>query len=287
MEINVLILAAGRGERMRAAFPYPKALVPIDHIPMIIRLLSTLLESVLIINRIVIIVRLEEKEMFDRELHRYLPSIYMQKILLDCQVQEEDGYGTASGVQAFLKRSTDPLAHPLLVLNGDAPLIESVTLEKMTNSFFVKNVDLVIGTVFMEDPRGYGRIAREDEGGVCIVEQKQINVLPAEHEWHNLREVNTGMYMIHPKLLPVILTIEDCPITGEKKLTDICMETASIYLYSSISPDEVLNINSPLDRNHAEYVLFKKRQDNIHRPLFALLQRDIRNHNHNYTNRPL
>jgi 2-C-methyl-D-erythritol 4-phosphate cytidylyltransferase len=63
--IHVVILAAGRGERMRAAFPgIPKSLVPLDHTPMLVRLLRTLQSSVLEVNAITIVVRPEEKDLF-------------------------------------------------------------------------------------------------------------------------------------------------------------------------------------------------------------------------------
>jgi len=273
--IHVVILAAGRGERMRAAFPgIPKSLVPLDHTPMLVRLLRTLQNTLLDVHAITIVVRPEEEDLFSRELRRYMSSHFMQKVMF-CVQEEQMGYGTAAGLQAFASTTSAYHDDRYMVLNGDAPLVLAETLHKMM--MVAPNADLVVGTVFMQDPSGYGRVVRMGGGsGIKILEQKEIDALPSNDPSRKVCEVNTGIYLMTKELVQKTQKIEECPVTKEKKLTDICGWTESAHVFSGFTEEETLNINSPLDRNYAEYILFQKRTEAIHRPLYALLAKDMR-----------
>jgi bifunctional N-acetylglucosamine-1-phosphate-uridyltransferase/glucosamine-1-phosphate-acetyltransferase GlmU-like protein len=265
MNIQVIILAAGRGERMRSAFPYPKALVPINGIPMIVRLLQTLLGSRLIIENILIVVRPEEEALFREEMSRYFPRARRLRWVVQ---QPCDGYGTASGVQAVL-RSGEPLADRVMIMNSDTPFLSAGSLEKMASSTDA-TTDLCVGSVFVEG-RGYGRVVRSGDT-VRIVEQKEIDILPEDHEWRGVCEANTGVYLARGAFLGQAREIVECPVTHEKKLTDLCGLARSVRVFSGFSALEVLNVNSPLDRNYAEYILSKERNDLIDSFFFRLLQ---------------
>lgn len=276
MRLRVLVLAAGRGERMRQGFPgIPKALVPVDHTPMIIRLIQTLLHSNhLDIANLTVVVRPEDEALFLTEFTRYLSPILLRKIGFVIQ-NLEDGYGTAAGVQAFLRQTPLPLSEDLiLILNGDAPLLRVQSLENMIQHF---TSDLLLGTVFVDNPHGYGRIVHESPFQIRILEQKEVDQLPPHHSSRNLHEVNTGIYLMAASLLPIVSSISTCPVTHEKKLTDLCLLSPRTHVFSGFSEQEVVNINSPLDRNYAEHLLFLQRQEAIHRPLFSLLKKDMRN----------
>lgn len=265
MNIQVILLAAGRGERMRASFPYPKALVPIHGVPMIVRLLQTLLGSRLILENIVIVVRPEDEALFRGELPRYLPR-FRRFVFV---VQEScDGYGTASGVQAVLRAGV-PLADRIMIMNSDTPFLSAESLEKMASSSMT--ADLCLGTAFIEG-RGYGRVIRSGDS-VRIMEQKEIDLLPEGHEWRDICEANTGVYLVTPPLLKRVGEIVECSVTREKKLTDLCALAGSVSLIPGFSGREVLNINSPLDRNYAEYLLSKERDDMIDSFFFRLFHK--------------
>lgn len=268
--IHVVILAAGRGERMRAAFPgIPKSLVPLDHTPMLIRLLRTLQSPLLSVEAVSVVVRPEEQELFAGELRRYLSGHFLQKVML-CAQQEKMGYGTAAGLQAFV--STEPPQDRFMILNGDAPLVLPETLRAMIMA--AQDADLVVGTVFMRDPSGYGRVIKLGDR-IKILEQKEMEGLPSDHPSRTICEVNTGIYLMTRHLMKKTLTITECPITREKKLTEVCGLSDSPRVFSGFTEEETLNINSPLDRNYAEHVLFEKRTEAIHRPLYALLAKDM------------
>lgn len=265
MNIQVIVLAAGRGERMRASFPYPKALVPIHGVPMIVRLLQTLIRSRLILENVIVVVRPEEEALFRGELGRYLPRFRK----FEWVVQEPcDGYGTASGVQAVLRAGV-PLADRVMIMNSDTPFLSAASLERMASSS--TTADLCVGTAFIEG-RGYGRVIRSGES-VTIMEQKEIDLLPEGHEWREVCEANTGVYIVRAPFLKRVGEIVECPVTREKKLTDMCALAGSVLLIQGFSEREVLNVNSPLDRNYSEYLLSRERDDTIDSFFFRLFHK--------------
>jgi bifunctional UDP-N-acetylglucosamine pyrophosphorylase/glucosamine-1-phosphate N-acetyltransferase len=266
--MDILILAAGRGERMRVAYPYPKPLVPVHGTPMIIRLLYTLL-TYISFHKIFIVVRPEDEPLFQRELQRYFPREHNLQKWVFVRQEERHGYGTAAGVQAFIQSVPDIQDH-VLILNSDTPMLTPKSLEKMLTS--TRDAELCVGTVFIKNPKGYGRIIREDNS-IMIVEQKEI---PDGHEWNDIHEVNTGIYIVHRSLLNKVDTIIECVITHEKKLTDICDLTDSITTFNQFSEVEIMNINTPLDRNFAENILKKQRDDTLDRILYNLVASSTR-----------
>jgi len=263
--MDIIILAAGRGERMRQAFPYPKPLVPIHGVPMIIRLIDTLFTSRLIIGRVYIVIRKDDEPLFQKEVSRYFPRISPQKIRWIHQEEKADGYGTGAGVHAVL-RSGDEMSERILILNSDTPLLTARSIEGIATSG--AEVSLCVGTVFLKDPRGYGRIVRSVNGTIQIVEQKEIT---DGHEWETINEVNTGIYVVCRDVFHQLKEITPCPVINEKKLTDICRLSRNTITYGRFSEREVLNVNSPTDRNYAEHLLMKERDDTIDRLLSTSL----------------
>lgn len=78
----------------------------------------------------------------------------------------------------------------VVVLNGDAPLIQADDLKRLIDGFVESKRDLALLTCTLSDPRGYGRVVRGNEAQVvCVREQKDLH--PGEEQ---LNEVNAGMY---------------------------------------------------------------------------------------------
>jgi bifunctional UDP-N-acetylglucosamine pyrophosphorylase/glucosamine-1-phosphate N-acetyltransferase len=101
-----------------------------------------------------------------------------------------------------------------LVLYGDVPLIQLSTLQQMRQA----SDGLVILTVNLKNPKGYGRIVRNGQGEVqCIVEEKDANA-----EQREICEVNTGILLAPTSQLRVWLTkLKNNNKQGEYYLTDI------------------------------------------------------------------
>lgn len=246
--LQIIILAAGVGSRMKKQYPdIPKPLIPICNVPMIIRLIHTILE---IDNtyRIYLIVRKEDKYIFERELKRYVPE---NKINIFCQ--DENEYGTAAAIKSFLKYNI--FAEWNMVLNADTPLISSETLKKMM-IYIDMRTDLILGTCHVDDANGYGRVCRDP---LKIIEQKEVDVYPIDHKIRDIHEINTGIYILQNDLFQKIRDIEICSITKESKLTDICKSSKNPVFFDDFLKNEIININTPFDKNYAEYLIFKEK----------------------------
>jgi bifunctional UDP-N-acetylglucosamine pyrophosphorylase/glucosamine-1-phosphate N-acetyltransferase len=85
---------------------------------------------------------------------------------------------------------------PLLVLNGDGPLIKPSTLRSLLDSFSGKSLGGTVVTTELADATGYGRVLRDSQGMIsAIVEQKA-----ATREQLKICEINTGLYCFEASL---------------------------------------------------------------------------------------
>jgi bifunctional UDP-N-acetylglucosamine pyrophosphorylase/glucosamine-1-phosphate N-acetyltransferase len=110
--------------------------------------------------------------------------------------EQREQLGTGHAVMCA--RETVPsTTGELLILNGDGPLLRSETLRELTNTY--RQSDRpggAIVTTVLEDPTGYGRILRDDHGGVAaIIEQKACSP-----DQIGIREVNPGLYCFDAEL---------------------------------------------------------------------------------------
>lgn len=236
-----LILAAGKGTRMNS-LGVPKPLIPIGNIPMIVRLLQTL-EKLTNQKKIYLMVETGKEDLFQREITRYLgycPFLVLQK--------KEDGYGTGAALQSFVKQVSIDSEDNVFILNSDTPFIEKDTLEQMLFKKYIYQYDLLIGSGFLKDPTGYGRIFKEENGNICIIEEKELRGRDASH-------VNGGLYLVSPELLQRANEIQVSSELGEKKITDLVQLANHVGIYSDMKSFELFNINTPLDKNFAEFFL--------------------------------
>jgi len=127
-------------------------------------------------------------------------------------VLQEPQLGTGHAVQQALPHLSDD-SHTL-VLYGDVPLTQHSTLHQMQQA----GEGLVLLTVNLDNPTGYGRIVRNAQGDVqCIVEQKD-----ASPEQLEITEVNTGILLAPTKQLRWWLSkLQNNNAQGEYYLTDI------------------------------------------------------------------
>jgi bifunctional UDP-N-acetylglucosamine pyrophosphorylase/glucosamine-1-phosphate N-acetyltransferase len=107
-----------------------------------------------------------------------------------------------------------------LIMAGDMPLITAVTLQSLKDKAEKENLDAVILSSIADDPAGYGRILRDENGDVIkIVEHKD-----ADAQQRNIKEVNASVYCFKiPALLDCLSRIRPVNAQGEYYLTD-CVE---------------------------------------------------------------
>ncbi|OIQ93065.1 bifunctional protein GlmU [mine drainage metagenome] len=195
--INIVILAAGKGTRMYS--DKPKVLHALAGKPLVQHVLDCATS-------------LQPQQMCVVYGHggEAVP-LAMQQYGAKFVIQEPQ-LGTGHAVQQAMPHLPD--GSRTLVLYGDVPLIRHSTLHQMQQA----GEGLVLLTVNLENPTGYGRIVRDPQGDVqCIVEEKD-----ATAEQREIREVNTGMLLAPTERLRTWLSkLGNNNAQGEYYLTDI------------------------------------------------------------------
>lgn len=224
--MEVVILAAGQGKRMRSVLP--KVLQPIAGKPMLAHVLAA--ARALEASRICVVYGHGGEVVRER---------------LDATdlawARQEPQLGTGHAVQQALPHlSSQGMA---LVLYGDVPLIGVATLQRLVGAAGVASLGLL--TVTLDNPTGYGRIVRDESGRVLrIVEEKD-----ATDAQRAIREVNTGILVAPVECLRNWLgRIGNDNAQGEYYLTDIIgMAVAEGVEIVTVQPDavaETLGVNS-------------------------------------------
>ena len=170
MPLSVVILAAGQGKRMHS------------DIPKVLQRLGgyTLLEHV-----VRSATALEAHGVYVVYGHGAEDVLASQGHLGVQWVLQEEQLGTGHAVMQALPKISD--ADILLVLYGDVPLVRPATLKQLTDA--AGKGELAVLTAKVPDPKGYGRILRDNAGRVTrIVEEKDAT---ATQRWND--EINTGL----------------------------------------------------------------------------------------------
>ncbi|KVZ33045.1 bifunctional UDP-N-acetylglucosamine diphosphorylase/glucosamine-1-phosphate N-acetyltransferase GlmU [Burkholderia ubonensis] len=224
--MNIVILAAGTGKRMRSALP--KVLHPLAGRPLLSHVIAT--ARALQPSRLVVVVGHGAEQV---QAAVAAPDV-------QCAVQAEQ-LGTGHAVRQALPL-LDP-AQPTLVLYGDVPLTRVSTLERLVAA--ARDGRYGILTVTLDDPTGYGRIVRDPAGFVTrIVEQKD-----ASPEEQKIAEINTGIVVTPTAQLAMWLgALNNDNAQGEYYLTDVVeLAIDAGFEVVTAQPDaewETLGVNS-------------------------------------------
>ena len=159
-------------------------------------------------------------------------------------VVQEKQRGTGDAVESArsVLENSDSL---VLVLSGDVPMIRVETLQKLIEHHYNTGAACSILSVRLENPTGYGRIIRDNNGEFRkIVEQRD-----ATEEERQVREINSGIYCFDSKALyDALRKVEPKNDQGEYYLTDVAEiilgsgGTVSVYLIHD--PREVSGVNT-------------------------------------------
>ncbi|MFZ9407859.1 MAG: bifunctional UDP-N-acetylglucosamine diphosphorylase/glucosamine-1-phosphate N-acetyltransferase GlmU, partial [Burkholderiaceae bacterium] len=224
--MNIVILAAGMGKRMRS--DQPKVLHRIAGRPMLGWVLD--LSASLVPSRTVVV-----HGHGAETVRAAFPDPALGWALQSPQL------GTGHAVMQALPLLDDSV--PTLVLYGDVPLTRSSTLERLKQACAGGALGLL--TVDLPDPSGYGRIVRNPAGQVqAIVEHKD-----ASPDQRLIRECNTGILLTPtPALRRWLAALSNNNAQGEYYLTDIvAMAVAEGLPVATAQPDaawETLGVNS-------------------------------------------
>jgi bifunctional UDP-N-acetylglucosamine pyrophosphorylase/glucosamine-1-phosphate N-acetyltransferase len=229
--MNIVILAAGQGKRMRSGLP--KVLHAVAGRPMLERVIATA-QAVAAgrggPTRTVVVIGHGAEQ---------VRAAFSDRSDVDFVLQEPQ-LGTGHAVMQAVPRIDD--ASPTLVLYGDVPLVRAETLERLLDG---AGSGVALLTVRLADPAGYGRVVRDWHGNVLkIVEQKD-----ASDEERRIDEVNTGI-LVAPtdRLRSWLAKLSNANAQQEYYLTDVVAlavaEGVRVAGIAAADADETLGVNS-------------------------------------------
>ena len=206
--LAVLVLAAGQGTRMRSS--KPKVMHELAGIPLLGHALHT--ANALSAGNVVTVVR-HEKDLIGEYVNAYFPTT---------KIAEQDEIpGTGRAVECGLAALPADFEGAVVVTSGDVPLLDVPTIEALLETHLAQGLSATLLTTFLEDPTGYGRILRSNDGEfIEIVEQRDASEGQLE-----IDEVNAGVYVFDAAALRAALAqLGTHNAQGEKYLTDAAAE---------------------------------------------------------------
>ncbi|WP_328604385.1 bifunctional UDP-N-acetylglucosamine diphosphorylase/glucosamine-1-phosphate N-acetyltransferase GlmU [Amycolatopsis sp. NBC_00345] len=207
--LSTLILAAGEGTRMRSSVP--KVLHPIAGRPLVEHAVRA--AAGLDPEHLVVVIG-HGREAVGAELAR-VGGVLGREVTTAVQAEQK---GTGHAVSCALRELPDGLTGTVLVSYGDVPLLDTETLSALLAEHTGSGNAVTVLTAVVADPSGYGRIVRDDAGGVsAIVEHKDAT--PAQRE---IGEINSGVYAFDAAVLTDGLSrLSTDNAQGELYLTDV------------------------------------------------------------------
>ena len=172
-------------------------------------------------------------------------------------VMQTEQLGTAHAVRMAEEYIEDE--DTIVVLCGDTPLIKEDTLKKLFEYHVENNCHTTVLSTIVEDPTGYGRIIRDENGDLLkIVEQKD-----ASEEEKLVKEINSGIYCFNGKSLKEALKeINNDNAQGEYYLPDAIKvmreKSLKVGAFAGSSIEELMGVNSRLQLSQAEKAMRKR-----------------------------
>lgn len=237
-----IILAAGKGTRMKSALP--KVLHKVAGKSMLAHVLTSVSEVDMTKNVVIV----------GHEADRVIATLPRGTQF----VKQAEQLGTGHAV----KIAADLLANEegaTLVIAGDTPLITGQTIDELFNYHFAQNATATILTAIAPNPTGYGRIVRgADETVEKIVEQKDANDFEKA-----ITEINTGTYVFDNKaLFKALGELKTDNAQGEYYLTDVIEifkkagQTVAAHVLDDF--EESLGVNDRVALAQAEVTMRKR-----------------------------
>ena len=247
MQLAAVILAAGKGTRMKSGFP--KVLHHVCGRPMMEHVLLAV-QSIKV-NKTVLVVG-------------YQGDLVAEMVGEQAEiVYQTEQLGTAHALLQCADVLKD-FTGDILVVCGDTPLLRHQTLSKLYTEHNRSGAVATVLTAVLANPAGYGRIMRNDTGGIMkIVEQK--DAAPAELA---VTEINTGVYCFKAGgLFTALAQIGSNNAQGEYYLTDIIeyyiARGDSVGAVIVDDAAEVMGVNDRCQLAEAEKILRRRILDRL------------------------
>lgn len=245
MSLKTLILAAGKGTRMKSELP--KVLHRVNGKAMLHKILEVVNslqpeENILILG-------------YKRE--------EILKTLVNCSyVVQEEQLGTGHAILQA-KEKLERYHGDIMVLYGDTPLLREETLQALYQYHQEQKATTTVLTAIYENPFGYGRILKQDGKVLGIVEEKE-----ATEEQKRIQEINAGVYCFDSQALWKALSqIDNHNEKGEYYLTDVlsiqAQEGKKVLSYQLEDAQEILGVNSKVELAEASKVLRERKNKKL------------------------
>jgi bifunctional UDP-N-acetylglucosamine pyrophosphorylase/glucosamine-1-phosphate N-acetyltransferase len=226
MKNYAIVLAAGKGTRMKTELP--KCAFPILKKPMIEYIVENIENSV--IDEAIVVVGHQKEVFYD---------------LLEGRVkfvEQEKQLGTGHAVMVTREQLEKKRGTTIIML-GDMPLVDYKIINKVISYHADRGNDLTVVTTKYDNPKGYGRILRNEYGNIeAIVEHNDC-----DDEQKKIKEINTGIYVVNNHLLfKAVDKIEVNQRKGEYYLTDIVEIMKKDYIVGTFElwdSEKVMGIN--------------------------------------------
>ena len=216
MEMTAIVLAAGLGQRMQSNLP--KVMHNIAGKPMLAHILTTLKDLNIKDIRVVA----------SEALIKYPPVLKLKEIVSFDFIEQKERLGTAHAVLIGLNKKPK---HPILVLNGDVPLIKAQTISKFISKFLESKANVACLAFTAKNPYGYGRLCTYGNDLVEIIEE-----VDATAEQRKINLCNSGVFAIDHKNVSHLIDVIDY----QEKLQTIAKK-ASNCLNTRYFPKEGIN----------------------------------------------
>jgi len=243
MDVVGIILAAGKGTRMRSIYnETAKVCFPIFDKCMIEYVVDSLKEAE--ITKLITIVGYKANE--------------VQEVLKDKSeyVYQLEQKGTGHAIlQTLPLLKKDQVA---VIVCGDTPLLKKETLQALLKFHQDEQNQATILEAEVENPFGYGRLVKEQNRLLKIVEERD-----ASEEIKKIRTINTGVYVIDTnELLNYILKLQPSNAQNEYYLTDIfqlmVQDKKKVTCYKTSDSSEFLGVNDRIQLAKATKIIQKR-----------------------------
>ncbi|MGI6467638.1 MAG: bifunctional UDP-N-acetylglucosamine diphosphorylase/glucosamine-1-phosphate N-acetyltransferase GlmU [Syntrophomonadaceae bacterium] len=239
-----VILAAGKGVRMRSA--YPKVVHKVSGRPMIQHVVHAVQAAG--ITEIYVVVGHGREHVIES-----LSGFEVEFIVQEQQLGTGHALKQAeSGIKNHVDR--------VLVLSGDTPLIRSSTLTSLLAWHIENNAAATVLSARVDDPAGYGRIIRnEDQSLYRIIEEKD-----ARPEQKAIKEINAGIYCFNrSEVFPRLSALTTNNAQGEYYLTDVLSlmidDGLKVGVVVCEDSNDVLGINDRVQLAYCEALMRRRK----------------------------
>jgi bifunctional UDP-N-acetylglucosamine pyrophosphorylase/glucosamine-1-phosphate N-acetyltransferase len=241
MSVSVVILSAGKGTRMKSK--KAKVLHKMAGKPILFHIIR---EAKKISNDITVVIG-HQAEKVQKEVEKEFKNISFLK-------QDTEKFpGTGGALKEYVSKS-----EKVLILNGDMPLIQGEELLK----FLEIDASVVMSSILLENPTGYGRVIVDGDEVLKIVEEKDCSEIERK-----TKSVNAGVYLVNSEFLNFAISkLSNENAQKEYYLTDIvqiAVETGEAVRSIDVSEESFMGVNSKLQLSQAEEKYLKRVKERV------------------------